>query len=444
MRLSLLADCTTVFLAQELMGDYEIDQAPGYATWMQTCLEPDAMLAFNPELICIILTQNPDPTLLDAALRTLSAKLKPEMQVCLFMADEHIQQDEVLPLITRLPLQIPQVIALPLINQPAYFDLRMAKLTAMPFSLTGITVLANQIRALSRAKQRPPAKVLALDLDNTLWQGVMAEDVTVTPNQVALDVIRKAHATGVILTILSKNNPADITPAWQFLDQKLFAQCAINWQDKSVNLLEQATALNLNPDAFVFVDDNPAERTSLAAKLPSVMVPDWPIDWESLYNRYFLQLNPSQADFSRNASYQAQKERQALQATLTLDDYLASLEIETVVRPAQPSDVARIAQLSVKTHQFALNPRPWTETQILAELKTFWIATTRDRFVDEGTIAFARVANHTLTDFAMSCRAMGRKIEYTIIEHLDFDHVTLTPTDRNQPIQTFLQEANLR
>lgn len=439
-RVALIGNCTTSLLVRELQGIYELYEAPGFNTWMQACLEPEALIAFKPDLL-VILFDAPEHFGAATVASALSSEHAREWAAIQSIAralptTTVLALDECVESWLTADLRIDCDIRGITLQAPELYDARLKQLAGMPFSLQGLQQLTKLIgEALVEPERK---KVLALDLDGVLWQGVAGEE-HVAPDREMLRLLYRFKDAGVILTILSKNNPADVEA---LLPKDLFSAQAINWNDKSLNLLDQAAALNLAPDAFVFVDDNPVERLAMSAALPQVAVAET-LDLGLLFARYFRKRTQTAEDALRTASYQAATERAALKSRLDLADYLDSLQIETKVRPAQCSDIPRIAELSRKTHQFTINPRPWEPDAIEADLEHFYVAHTRDRFADEGLIAFLRLEGETLTDFAMSCRVMGRKVEETILSHFTIRHVYFTATNRNTPAKDFLIHAKL-
>lgn len=421
--LALLADCSTALLAQQLSRDFMIYEPPGSGMWVQPCLKPQALVDFDPDYVLILLTHEQDQSTLDATLGALVQVLP----------------KDVLILSTQATNISNRIVHFPLSSDPAYYDARMPILAGMPFSLKGLISISDLLYDYILAFTSKRHKVLALDLDNTLWHGVIGEE-TVEPNVALIQQLHFFKEQGIILTILSKNNESDVARAWGFLDKSLFSAITINWDAKYENLQDQAHQLNLGLDAFVFVDDNPAEREEMKAALPEVIVPEYPLDWDKLYRTYFMKFAQTPEDALRTASYQAVVKRDELRSRLSLKEYLASLHIETTVRHAELADVPRIVELSRKTHQFNINPREWDEDAVEDELSVFWVILTCDRFADEGLVAFARIKDCVLTDFAMSCRVMGRGIEHALMDYVPISKAIFTSNKRNEAAEAFLSK----
>lgn len=284
------------------------------------------------------------------------------------------------------------------------------------------------------------AKAVAVDLDNTLWGGIVGEDGM---EGIALDAegrgaphldLQRAlldlRARGVLLAVCSKNNHDD---AMEVLDRHPgmllrsadFHVVRANWSDKATNLLEIAAELNIGIDAVAFVDDNPAERALVARQLPAVSVlpvGDDPRDLAPAVRRspLFSRLVLSGEDRARGEYYQRERERRDLQSQAgTLEDFLASLGTQVAVAEARPPDVARVAQLTQKTNQFNLTTRRFTEQDIDAKLDDGdWLVYTlraEDRFGDHGLVGVALVERSgeacRIDTLLLSCRVIGRDIE---------------------------------
>lgn len=287
------------------------------------------------------------------------------------------------------------------------------------------------------------AKVLVVDLDNTLWKGVIGEDgidgiqLDVEYPGAAFQQLQRAlldlHARGILLAVCSKNNYDDAIEALakhpaMLLRPAHFAAMRINWGDKPQNLREIAAELNLGLDSFAFLDDNPLERQQVRTELPGVFVLEPPRDPMELARTVrdcplFERLSLSREDQDRSAIYQAQRERQVLENSLTSrEDFYRSLQQEAEIAPLTRATVARIAQLINKTNQFNLTTRRYSEQQLLELVSSpswncFSIGV-RDRFGDNGLVGVALLHwDRTqppvceIDALLLSCRVIGRTIE---------------------------------
>jgi FkbH-like protein len=300
-------------------------------------------------------------------------------------------------------------------------------------------LLAVEIAAFCAAQKGFARKCLVLDLDNTLWGGVVGEDGVTGlqigggfPGNIYTELqkeIAALHARGVTLVIVSKNNEAD---AWEVFSQRPemilkradFSAHRINWQDKASNIRELAKELNLGLDAFVVLDDNHVERDWIEEALPEVDVcpasdPLEMLRWLATCRR-FDTLAITREDALRAKSYAAAEERSRLATqSSNLEEYLASLGTQVEVGCNTGPQIARVAQLTQKTNQFNLSTRRYTESEIQERMqnpswRVYWCAC-RDRFADEGVIGAALIEikddEWKIDTFLMSCRVLGRGVE---------------------------------
>lgn len=318
-------------------------------------------------------------------------------------------------------------------------------------------------------------KALVVDLDNTLWGGVVGEDglhgirigaeypgaAYQQLHAAILDLSRR----GILLAICSKNNFADAAEVFEkrpemLLKLKHFAAVRINWQDKAQNLREIAAELNIGLDALAFLDDNPVERQRVRTELPEVTVPDLPLDpigYASALRAcpVFERLTLSTEDRERGRYYAEQRERQELQESAgTLDDFLRSLRMEAEFRPVSSATLARVAQLTQKTNQFNLTTRRYSEPQI-AEMaqdpcRDVVTVSLRDRFGDNGIVGVVILRREgdvsEIDTFLLSCRVIGRTVETAIVARLieiarrrqsRWLQGWFLPTNKNAPAQDF-------
>jgi FkbH-like protein len=291
------------------------------------------------------------------------------------------------------------------------------------------------------------AKVLAVDLDNTLWGGVIGEDgmngIRLGPEYpgAAYQAVQRAlldlHRRGILLAVCSKNNPEDAMEALSrhpgmLLKPEHFACMRINWSDKTQNLREIAAELNIGIDAVAFLDDNPVERSQVRSALPEVAVIEFPIDPTSYADAirdspYFERLVISDEDRQRTALYAAQRERTRAEQNFTSkEDFFRSLEQEAEIASLEPVTLARIAQLTQKTNQFNLTTRRYSEQQIteIAGRSGCQVVSlrVRDRFGDHGLVGVAITKDtddsRVIDTFLLSCRVIGRTVETALLFHL--------------------------
>jgi len=284
------------------------------------------------------------------------------------------------------------------------------------------------------------AKALVVDLDNTLWGGVIGEDGMTgikvgaeypgaayqALQRALLDLSRK----GILLAVCSKNNLDD---AMEALDQhpgmlirsKDFAALRINWTDKAQNLREIAEELNIGIDSLAFVDDNRFEREQVRAALREVNVIDLPHDpmgyAAAIRNcPLFERLSLSAEDRQRTTMYAEQRQRTGAEQNFqSKEDFFRFLEQEVEIAPVSDATLARVAQLTQKTNQFNMTTRRYTEQQIadMSSAPEWEILSikVKDRFGDHGLVGVA-IAHQQgerceVDTFLMSCRVIGRTIE---------------------------------
>ena len=284
-------------------------------------------------------------------------------------------------------------------------------------------------------------KCLVLDLDNTLWGGVLGED-GIEGIKLGGDYPGKAFhywqesllelsKTGVILTVCSKNNEADVLEAWEnnpfmVLKKENFATWRINWTDKATNIKELADELNIGLDSFVFVDDNPTERELIRQVLPMVEVPDFPAQpyellafFKELVEKYFRVYSVTSEDKKKTEQYKANVQRaQAQRSFLDFDAFLESLDIQITIEAANEFNIPRIAQMTQKTNQFNLTTKRYTDADVRGFLQQgwkIWCIGVADKFGDNGITGCIMVDGDTIDTFLLSCRILGKGIEIAFI-----------------------------
>ncbi|MET8816085.1 FkbM family methyltransferase [Streptomyces sp. NPDC004549] len=327
------------------------------------------------------------------------------------------------------------------------------------------------------AAHRPVAKAVVVDGDNTLWGGVCGEigpeNVdTGGPYRLVQEALRAQLEDGRVLCLCSRNNPADLEAVFAAhpdmpLGLSDFTVVRAGWGPKSVAVGEIAEELGFAVESLVFVDDSAAERAEVAIAHPGVTVVDLPAEAEAftaaLRGTWQLALEGTGTaeDRARTAliAGEARRRRTAAQATTTAE-YLEQLDLRVEVSEATEDEVERIAQLAARTTQFNLALRghtPGTVRQVLAATGVALSVRVRDRFGDYGLVAFAsadadgRVLR--VRDFFVSCRALGRNVEWCVLRELagragalglDGIALTSTPGPRNRPALEFADAARTR
>jgi FkbH-like protein len=313
------------------------------------------------------------------------------------------------------------------------------------YSARMFELLAETIRQAVNAHAQRAKKVLILDLDNTLWGGIVGEagplGVALSEDGIGLcyrdfqRCIKAATRTGVLLAIASKNNEADVMEVFDqnkmmVLRREDFAAAAIDWRPKVENIVDIANELNLGTDSFVFIDDNPVERDAVRKALPDVIVPDFPARAEELATwftqkivpEYFGKYAISDEDAAKTEQYRANKARQELAASFDLDAYLAELGIECSISVNNDDRLTRAAQMTQKTNQFNLTTRRYEVTDLARFVRSHEHAVLmldyKDRYGDEGAVALAIVdlAQGRIDTFLESCRVIGRRVEDRLLD----------------------------
>jgi FkbH-like protein len=294
-------------------------------------------------------------------------------------------------------------------------------------------------------------KCLILDLDNTLWGGIIGDD-GIDQIQIGAFGIGKAFSRlqkwakqlknrGVILAVCSKNTeeiakaPFLHHPEMELKMEDISVFVA-NWDNKADNIRYIQSVLNIGFDAMVFVDDNPAERELIRRELPGVTVPEMPAD-PALYLDYLTGMNLfettsfSETDLKRTLQYQAESQRKAFQQTFrNMDEYLASLEMKGSVKPFEANDFPRIAQLSQRSNQFNLRTIRYTPDEIshMASDPAFltYAVNLGDKFGDYGLISIVIVrlidGDQAFIDtWIMSCRVLKRDVEKYVLNKMVAD-----------------------
>lgn len=311
-----------------------------------------------------------------------------------------------------------------------------------PFDPSCAPIYADWLCRLIGAIRGTSAKCLVLDLDNTLWGGVIGDDGVTgivvgqgsARGEAHLALQRTAKALrkrGVFLAVASKNDEANARAPFRdhsemVLREGDFAVFQANWTDKAANLKAIAKTLNIGVDALVFVDDNPAERELIRQSLPAVRVLELPEDpawyaWLLEASGWFETVGVTEEDKARADMQAADTARQKiLEQTDGIDSYLASLEMVATIEPVSAANRQRVTQLINKTNQFNLTTRRYTEQDVAAfETDPDVLALClrlADRFGDLGIVAVMICRADTpvqwsIDSFLMSCRVLGRQVE---------------------------------
>ena len=326
-------------------------------------------------------------------------------------------------------------------------DARLHRYADLPYTDGALQVLARQVARIVQARTGRSRKVLALDLDNTLWGGVLGEVGApgvelggLYPGSCYLNLqrsVRRLREQGVILVLASKNDAAIVEQALlshpeMLLRSEAFSVTAVNWSPKADNLRQAAESLNLSTGSFVFMDDSDFERGQVAAELPDVAVVAANGDPAHLVNSllapgWFDVLDLTDTDRDRPALYRTRALRSDFEGGFgSSEDYLHALNIELRIEPVTEFGVARVAQLAARTNQFNLTGIRFDEvrTAAMSADPHHLIASlaVSDRFGDEGVVGALWVHRGSRTwrvlNMVLSCRVLGRGIELAAIDWL--------------------------
>ena len=352
------------------------------------------------------------------------------------------------------------------------FDPKLWYLGKIPFGHEVFKAAIPDIKAALRGVNGRAKKLLVVDLDDTLWGGIVGE-VGVEGlvlgghdrvGEAFLDFQRALKALvrrGVLLGIVSKNEEQVALSAINshpemVLGRADFAGWRIDWTDKAHHIASLAAELNLGLQDVVFIDDNPTERARVREALPEVLVPDWPAD-PSHYAATLEQMvcfdapDRTWEDGARNQMYAEEKERHTdREAVGALDEWLHTLALQVSAERVNRTNVRRTIQLLNKTNQMNLSTRRLSEAELVEwveqEGREAWVYRVEDRFGDSGLTGILSLqavsGGGRVVDFVLSCRVMGRGVEETLLHHavaraqvLGWEEllVEYLPTEKNKP-----------
>ena len=352
----------------------------------------------------------------------------------------------------------------------AFFDLEAEKIAHIPYSQEGFAIIAKRIVREFFCVYRKPYKVIVVDCDNTLWQGACAElgakGVNLSSAHLSLQkLLLNQYNKGILICLCSKNIESDVVSVFtQRQDMVLkkdhiTVQC-INWDNKSDNIRFIANTLDLSLDSFIFIDDNPVECAEVQESLPEVLtilLPSQEKEWLFTLNNIwaFDSKKITEDDKNRNQLYKESFSRNLFSKQYSsLTDFIENLNINIDLYLAKSDDLSRVSQLSFRTNQFNCAGVTWTEAELIHFIKNhhrLYAVRVSDRFGDYGLVGFLAVMlvekKCVLKNFALSCRVLGKGIEYKLIKSfaemvslfncdtMIFEYKT---TERNLPARSFL------
>ena len=362
------------------------------------------------------------------------------------------------------------------------FDYKQFHIGDIQIAFNYIPYLAHELMGYVKPMFGINRKCIVLDLDNTLWGGIIGEDgfdgieLGQTPNGKAFVEFQKQLLSlwqqGIILAINSKNNSDDAMKVIRdhpdmILREKHFASIQINWDDKAQNLKQIAAEINIGLNSIVYFDDDKLNQERIKQEFPEVLtieIPNDPSQYSSMLTDLndFNVLQKTEEDTKRGEMYAQQRQRKQFENTVSnLDQFLKQLDIKVKIKKSSEFLIPRISQLTLKTNQFNLTTRRYQEEEIrkFSKDENFVVGCIQvlDKFGDNGiTGAYIVKKNETswiLDTFLLSCRIIGRGVEDAMLSHILKDaknngikefKAEFISTQKNKPAENFLLEFGFK
>lgn len=326
-----------------------------------------------------------------------------------------------------------------------FYDPVLYYSSKMAVSLDAIASISKNVSDIVRALMGSFKKGVILDLDNTLWGGVIGDD---GPGGIEIGELGSGHAyadfqrwlkqlkdRGILLCVCSKNNEDTAKEPFEINEEMIlklddFSMFVANWEDKASNIKYIQKSLNIGMDSLVFIDDNPFERNLVRNLIPEITVPELPEDPASYLSflqdeNLFETASYSTDDKDRTKQYQAEIKRKSLeQEFVSIDDYLKNLEMTAEAKAFEPIRYARIAQLTQRSNQFNLRTIRYSEADIekMASDESYITLyyTLKDKFGDHGLVSVVIMKKNSseeafIDTWLMSCRVLKRGMEEFIV-----------------------------
>jgi len=510
LRLSVLSNINLDSLVGRLSKLNDVYKTEGYGTWVQEIINPNSGLySFGPQAVFIIIDgeemfkgQSRNSSTIDMNINYIEETVKNNPDITFFVSNidlwtrkidsakagskerglEFLWEDGLFLLSRKYRnlyvFDLKSIVED--IGREQFYSKKLWYLGGIKFSMKAEKVLEQYINRCVDSVKGKRKKCMVLDLDNTLWGGVVGE---VGMEGIELSdykegarykdfqkKLKEIKDLGIILAVVSKNNFDDAIKVIRehkhmVLKEEDFVALKINWDLKSQNIRDLSEELNIGLDSIVFIDDNPVERESVKRELPEVTVPGFPQDTSELlnfavelYHNYFYTLDITDEDTVKTEIYrQNMKRRDAQKSSASYEDFLKSLETKIEIRRISAENVQRAAQLTQKTNQFNLTTKRYSEQELLALIDEEgfegFVAYVSDRFGDNGMVSVVITKRKTDTEieldtFLLSCRVMGRFIEEQIIGFIEDLYkksgykrlVTYyKPTEKNAPVKDFFE-----
>lgn len=511
---AVLSNVTVDLILSKLKNEFNLYAPAGFDTWQQEVYNHDSGLyQFSPDIFFLILYIDPydenwtfwekGQERLKEWLDTIAVLCKKTQGSPIFISSLDIREDiwDTSPqAMAGIRLEeywirglekLNHIYVMPLkekvteLGRKDFYSPKMWYLGNSPYSLKGSNAVAELIVRSYFYTAGSRKKCLAVDLDNTLWGGVIGEDGVdglILSNHKegaryydTQKCLKRMKERGVMLAILSKNNLEDVSPVFShpfmLLKEDDFVGQKINWNPKSQNIQELAAELNIGLDSFVFLDDNPIEREQMKIQCPEVEVVDFPQDTtllartvEDAYDRFFKTPYITDEDRDKTEKYQKQRKRNIIQKeSASIKDFLQRLEIVAEINLISDQEEARVVQLAGKTNQFNTTTIRYDEKQIEQLRKSsdadLIVARMKDKFGDEGLTAIAVVVYEKeyalIESFIMSCRVMSRQFEtvifHEIVKWIQYTHPEVQKlraeykrTAKNKPVENLYEDFGFR
>jgi FkbH-like protein len=353
----------------------------------------------------------------------------------------------------------------------------LGHLYQMPYKKNIIRAFSLEIISLIKFIESEEKKVIILDCDNTLWNGIIGEDgcsgVKCDKNVEGIlfyhfqEFLKAKKNEGFLLALCSKNNENDV---WEFFQKRQtplqwddFVIKKINWTEKHENIKEIALCLNLGLDSFIFIDDNPHEINAVSSFLPEISCIEFRNDYaffeKMRKSLLFRRKNITDLDREKTNLYITEYHRKKTLENFTdFDGFLKSLNIKIDVQKNDTSDLLRLAQMTEKTNQFNFNKEAYTVQQLEQFIKNdnlIFSVKASDKFGDYGTVGLILLEKVgekevRLQNYLMSCRALGKKIEWHFFDFvvnclkenaMDIVEIIFRETEKNIPAKEFLNKT---
>ena len=355
----------------------------------------------------------------------------------------------------------------------AVHDSYLAKMADIPYTESFFAAIATTVLRVLLSARTPPYKVLITDCDNTLWHGLCGEDgcrgVRITAGRRLLhEFLIKQTGQGTLVGLCSRNNESDVVDVFQSNPDMLLSldnivSHRIGWSAKSAAIEEIVDELGLAPESFVFIDDDPAECALMELQRPGVLtlpVPTADDRMSQFIARFwaFDGAGRTAEDRSRTQRYRQERHRGVIrQRSKTLSEFIAGLELRVALREAAKSDAYRIVQMAERTTQFNTAGLHFSHSEVDEILNSAsrccFVVEVADRFGDYGLTGLLLIdrspSRWTVATFALSCRVLGRDVEFRVIEKVVERAAAagatdvafaFVPTTRNVPARQFLEE----